>query len=67
MDTIVLLATDGTVTDTLMTFPSDQVYGPGARAENRFRRCHRILKCRIAPRIRVTELRDTALPPLYRL
>ena len=36
MNTIVLLATDGTITDTLMTFPSDQVYGPGRRAETRY-------------------------------
>lgn len=36
MDAIVILATDGTVTDTLMTFPADQMFGPGARAENRF-------------------------------
>jgi hypothetical protein len=35
MDAIVILATDGTVTDTLMTFPADQMFGPGARAENR--------------------------------
>jgi hypothetical protein len=36
MDAIVILSTDGTVADTLMTYPADQMFGPGARAENRF-------------------------------
>lgn len=36
MDAIVVLSTNGTVTDTLMTYPADQMFGPGAGAENRF-------------------------------